>query len=524
VAAWEGPGAESLAVASRILAEGRIEMLGRAFSLGEVDWTSADGSLLLAYHLHYFDFAPALARAYRSTSDDRFAGTLAEVAARWIESTTGAEGPGWHPYPTSLRIANWIEALALCRHACPPAAVLAMEASLGTQLDLLSRRLEHHLQANHLFRNYRALVLGGLYFRGDAAERWLRTGLRGVVRELGRQVLPDGCHFERSPAYHAILLGDLLEMIDLLDGAGEEVPAEIPESARRMVRALRTLTRTDGSLHLFNDSAAGMGPEVPYLEQLARRVIGVRPDRSDGMLELPAAGYHGWASAGGATRIVIDCGAPGPRHQPGHAHCDLLSFELDLAGVPVVVDSGVSGYADDPLREYQRSTRAHSTVTIGGRDQSEVWGAFRMGRFAKVREAAPEACGAGGYRFNGACSPFHDRHVVHRREIQVDDRRCTIRDRIAGRPRGPVRSYLHLHPDRMPRPTDTGWTIDLGGRSGTVQAFGGAAPVLRSGETDPPQGWFAPAFGHARPAPVLELTALEPGSTEFGFTIEIHAT
>src|SRR5690606_2555175 len=88
-----------------------------------------------------------------------------------------------------------------------------------------------------------------------------------------------------------------------------------------------------------------------------------------------------------------------------HAHCDLLSFELDLAGLPFAVDAGVSGYADAPLREFVRSTRAHNTVVIGGREQSEIWGVYRVARMAEVMRAGASvgvSIGAGASAEAGA--------------------------------------------------------------------------------------------------------------------------
>ena len=49
-----------------------------------------------------------------------------------------------------------------------------------------------------------------------------------------------------------------------------------------------------------------------------------------------------------------------------------------------IVNSGTSTYEVGPLREFQRSTSAHNTVVIDGRNSSEVWGSFRVGDRAEV--------------------------------------------------------------------------------------------------------------------------------------------
>jgi uncharacterized heparinase superfamily protein len=87
--------------------------------------------------------------------------------------------------------------------------------SLAVQVRWLRRRLEWHLLSNHLFANAKALMFGGAFFDGPEAGDWREGGLRILAREVPEQVLPDGGHFERSPMYHAILLEDMLDLLNL---------------------------------------------------------------------------------------------------------------------------------------------------------------------------------------------------------------------------------------------------------------------------------------------------------------------
>ena len=70
--------------------------------------------------------------------------------------------------------------------------------SLAVQARWLARRIESHLQGNHVFANAKALVYAGLFFEGEEAERWLRRGLNLMQTEIPEQVLPDGGHFEHA--------------------------------------------------------------------------------------------------------------------------------------------------------------------------------------------------------------------------------------------------------------------------------------------------------------------------------------
>ena len=82
-----------------------------------VNWNPTDRSLLWRFHLHYFHWAPALA----STDPPR----VAAIIDDWIAANPPGGAPAWHPYPTSLRLVNWIQALAISRRdaACDARSV-----------------------------------------------------------------------------------------------------------------------------------------------------------------------------------------------------------------------------------------------------------------------------------------------------------------------------------------------------------------------------------------------------------------
>ncbi len=175
------------------------------------------------------------------------------------------------------------------------------------------------------------------------------------------------------------------------------------------------------------------------------------PAREDGTTVIAKAesGYYGCRRDG--DFLLIDCGPVGPEYQPGHAHCDTLSFELSLDGRRVVVDSGVHGYETDALRAYVRSTAAHNTVKVNGVEQSEIWGAFRVGRRARPLMARIERLGDDDVAFTGAHDGYrhlgqrviHERHVRCRPASGVYE----FEDRLTGTGEASAESYLHLHPE-----------------------------------------------------------------------------
>ncbi|TLM64507.1 MAG: heparinase [Deltaproteobacteria bacterium] len=397
-------------------------------------WNDPALPKLWLYNLHYFDDLNAEgADAHR----DRHAALI----ARWIAENPPGAGNGWEPYPLSLRIVNWIK-WVLAGNELPPDAL----HSLAIQARFLRKRLEYHLLGNHLWANAKALVFAGLFCDGPEADGWLDKGLEILAREIPEQILPDGGHFERSPMYHAIILDDLLDLVNLSRTFGREVPAVWLDAIARMRRWLVALTHPDGRIALFNDAAFGVAPEPAALEAYAER-LGL-PDMgpiSGGAVRLGDTGYLR-VKAGHAVAF-LDVAPVGPDYIPGHAHADTLGFELSLSGRRVIVDSGTSTYEKNVERQRQRGTAAHNTVTIDGADSSEVWGGFRVARRARPFDLRVEdnsgdvfvSCAHDGYRRLPG-------RPVHRRDWRLTADALQVCDRIEGAFQHAVARY-HFHPD-----------------------------------------------------------------------------
>ncbi len=85
----------------------------------------------------------------------------------------------------------------------------------------------------------------------------------------------------------------------------------------------------DQDIPLFNNAALGVALSPLQLFNYAQRVIGCQDSAAPTRLilyERPGSGYY--SCRNGEDMTVIDWGAIGPDYQPGHTHCDPLSFEL----------------------------------------------------------------------------------------------------------------------------------------------------------------------------------------------------
>jgi uncharacterized heparinase superfamily protein len=360
------------------------------------------GARLHAFHEHYGEDVLEAARAGDATrARDRI--------ACWIAAHPPTPGDPWHPYVCSTRIGNWVAAVTLEPSVARPEAA----QSIGRQLAYVAANVEDDILGNHVIRNARALVLGGI---ATGSGQLARRGLELLRRELPEQVLPDGGHYERSPVYHSIVLRDLLEV-----QAATSEPF-LTTSIDRMRAFAAALARPDGAPALFNDGSLDLAPQLDL------------PAPAGGVTTFPDTGYVVVRSEG--LWLAFDCGAAAPSFLPPHAHADALSFQLWLEGDPVVIDPGTWTYAAGPERDLLRSTHAHATVTVDGKSQFEPWGAFRAGPLPRVDlVAATERQATAVVHWPGG--------LVHRRRIRWEDDEVLVGDVVDGR-------GLHVVESRLP--------------------------------------------------------------------------
>jgi uncharacterized heparinase superfamily protein len=444
------------------------------------DWRPDDAAKLWTYHLHYFDDLNAQDAHLRVAWHK-------QLLTRWVAENPPDKAEGWDPYPVSRRIVNCVK-WSMRGNTLPA----AYQASLAVQTRWLAQRLEYHILGNHLFANAKALVHAGLYFDGPEAERWRARGMQILGHEVREQILKDGGHFELSPMYHAGILEDLLDLVNLLMAYAREPPRAWIAAIGRMREWLRVMSHPDGDIAFFNDSAFGGSSTFATLEAYALRLgLPATLANASTVAILEGSGYVRARSA--AAYLICDCAAVGAGYQPGHAHADSLSFELSLGNQRVLVNSGTSQYGADAERQRQRGTAAHNTIVVNGQDSSEVWAGFRVARRARVKlrsvTTTPsaviiEASHDGYRRLPGKNS--------HRRRWILDECSLRIEDEISG-VFETAAAYFHIHPDvdaRLHGATEV--CLTCAGQNWRMVFEGASSIELRSGTWHPRFGVSLP--------------------------------
>lgn len=458
-------------------------------------WNDPSKPLLWLYNLHYF-------ADLNATHAEQREQWHRQLIAKWVEENPPDKGVGWEPFPTSLRIVNWVK-WALAGNDLDP----EWHRSLGLQARSLRQSLEYHLLGNHLFANAKALIFAGCFFCGKEADEWLAKGLSLLQSELSEQILPDGGHFELSPMYQLICIEDVLDLINLSAAYPEAIAADHRDdwacSAAKMMEWSAAMSHPDGGLAYFNDAAMGIAPTLFQLVGYRERILGARDLKAPSFTHLTASGFVRLEQDEMAA--LLDVGPIGASYIPGHGHADTLSFEMSVLGQRVIVNTGTSTYDPGERRAYERSTAAHSTVEIDRENSSEVWHNFRVARRAKPTAQAVEATDNGA---KISCSHDGYRRLkgrpVHTRTWLLEGRQLAVTDRIAGAYRIAL-SRFHLHPDIKAIPMDDR-ALRLekpGGFSIRMEIDGASYRVY-------PSHWCA-EFGltHASEVIVLELNEQE---------------
>jgi hypothetical protein len=398
------------------------------------------GSRLAGFQSHYGEDVLAAARVGDALR-------ARELIGAWLRANPPRSGDPWHPYTVSTRVGNWVAAATLLPQLADSELATAVHRHAGRLL----ANVEDDVLGNHVIRNARGLALAGASLGDDRFTAAARSLLQ---RELPGQVLADGGHYERSPAYHRVVMRDLMEI------ALSSVWPEVDDALSRMGAFAAASTRPDGAPAQFNDGAVDLAPSLEVAAPPA------------GVALFPDSGYA--FVRDDDLWLAFDCGDPSPRYLPPHAHADILSFQLWHRGRPLVVDPGTYTYKAGDDRQWFRGTAAHSTIALDGRDQLELWGAFRGSLFPRVHaiEATGPRALSGAVRWRNG--------VVHRRTITWDADYVRVADELLGDGVHRVRS-----------------TLPLG--SGAVDATASGANASRA------PAWLSERFGEKRAIEALVI-------------------
>lgn len=397
-----------------------------------------------------FYFIGKLGAAAVITGREDFVRFGADRIDRWLDGAPG--DVSWAPMNVSERVMQWTVFAACALGRVEPHRLARWLSSIHQQVGFLAGHLERRAGNNHLLFNARSLLLGATLF-----EPTLERGLGALGRDLllsqmDRQFGSDGAHLESCPGYHLWVTQCLAECRVLcrrLPGA-TDLTDPLVSSLARARQALSVMTTPRGTVAAFGDSkdsdATASPADLGICGTDSRRtwwsiIWGAEPGSSTAV-DTPSTAVQCLPSTGfcaarwrDRTHLAFRAGplsAYSPN--PGHAHADVLSVVLEVAGRPLLTDTGTETYEAGPRRDYERSAAAHNTVHWGVSDQALFWRAFRVAFLPDTDDAFCAEEAGGGFRCGGRYSltaPGPLRYSQHGRTVSSPDGRLfVIADRL----------------------------------------------------------------------------------------------
>jgi uncharacterized heparinase superfamily protein len=474
------------------LLKGEIELAGAVKALKPGSWGDMSGSAILRSHAQSFVWL----RDLRALGTDAARLRARALVGDWIAASS-MDPLSQRPDVTGARIAAWLGHYDFFAASADDGFRQRLMGRLVSDARALAAMLPAEELDARALTALKGLIAAAVALPEHAA--FLTRAVRFLPQEIGRQVLPDGCHAERSPAAQLTALQDLTEIRALLQAAQAQPPAALPAAIERMAQALRSFRHGDGGLALFN----GAKEESSALIDLALAQAG-RGGRAPGGLS--DGGFHRLQA--GRSVLIVDCGAPPAAGLDRLAHAGTLSMEFSVGRDRVIVNCGAAPASGPEWRDALRATAAHSTLVIADTNSSELREAGLGRRPEKVEVQRQEANGAHWLEVShdGYQKPFG---AIHRRRLYMAESGEDIRgeDAVEGESAQSYTLHFHLHPNvqaslqqdgetvLLRLPSGAGWRLRAEGARMALEEsiyLGGSEPrrceqVVLSGFTDGPQ-------------------------------------
>ncbi len=427
------------------LGNNEFEFLNKKYGfIRKINWDFDRFGKLWTYNLNYFEYL----------HQEKFKKEEGVNLIYNFINSFGNNNTGKEPFPTSLRIINWIK--FLLQNNIEDQKIID---NLYTQTYILYDNIEYHLMGNHLLENGFSLMYAGIYFNDS---KLISKGEEILLVQLEEQILADGAHFELSPMYHQLMFYRLLDVLNLALNSkyqNQNILDLLMQKAGMMYSWLENITFSNGDIPLFNDSSPDIAPPTEELLNYAKRLNVIKLTK-----QLDESGYRKFKS--GRFELIIDIGKIGPDYIPGHGHNDMFSFVLYIDNEPVIIDTGSTVYGGNPERRYlERSTALHNTVQVGDYEQAKVWGDFRV-----AQRSYPEVVLEEKNKLIVEYLHFSKKYK-HRREFTIEENKIELEDIISPN----LKSVANFHFDDKINFILTGNKIDF--EYGTIEFTDGEAQI-----------------------------------------------
>ena len=434
-------------------------------------WPVQDNELRWQLHRHKW-FTP-MGKAYRISGDEKYAREWTLEYIDWIRKNPlvkldkaayemaddNLKGDAdnsrfaWRPLETSHRLQDQCLQFQLFVDSPAFTPEFLTEFLVNYHKHAVHILGNYSAQGNHLlFEAQRMLMAGSFFPEYREAEAWRKSGVEILNREILKQVLPDGGHYELDPHYHLATIEIFYKSLQIADlnGFRNDFPQSYADAVENMIMFYTDIIFPDYTNPCFSDAKITnrktmlnnyrkwqkVFPENQVIRYFATEgQEGSLPDHlSKGFLDTGFFVFrNGWGED--ALQMVVKAGPAGE----WHAQPDFGTFEMWYNGKCLFQDSGSYVYeGKDPeimeWRKWFRASSHHNTLTMNDQDVDKVP--------SKTLLWQPE----GDVQILVTEHPSY-KNLTHRRSIFfVDGKYFVIVDEAIGKMKG----WVNLH-YQMPR-------------------------------------------------------------------------
>lgn len=451
--------------------KGNVEFNGESHPAGASLWDAIETSESWRATLHGFAWLADL----HAIGSDPARRRGRELMAEWILRHPGWGELTWRADVLASRVIAWIAEHDFFCASADDAFRDAYLLSLSRQVRHLFRIAPGSQRGLPRLILVKAAIYGAVALPNSAAR--LERAMALLDQELRRQIHPDGGHIERNPSVQLAALRALVDIRACLTAGRKEIPVTLQGAIDRMAPALRAMRHADGGLAAFNGAA---GEDTWRVDAVLTQADapGRAPD------ELRYTGFQRLRA--GRTLIIADTGPPPPEGFDRAAHAGALAFEMDVGKERLIVNCGAHATdGEGPWALAQRATAAHSTLTVGDTNSSEIKSDGMIGRRVRHVTCSREVVNGAilvDASHDGYQAPFG---MIHRRRLFLSSDGHDVRgeDSLIGRGVCDFAARFHLHPEVSASLTGTDNAVLLRLPSGggwRFQVSGGAVGLAES--------------------------------------------
>ena len=378
-------------------------------------WHDDGSDIRVLWELNRLGQLITLGQAYALTKEEEFAAEFFVQLESWHEQNPVGRGANWScAMEVALRAMNLLAAFSLFRSS--PQVTEERLRLLLTMFDQHGAHIRRNLEFSHVAtsNHYLSDITGLLWLaimlpELAAAEEWRSWALKEILREMDKQILPDGADYEGSTGYHCFVLELFLYSFLLCRTNSIPIEDRYWRKLHLMFEYLRTILRPDGFVPLVGDTDGSQALPITTrrandrahllaLGAVAFKNSKFKPPSLEAAPEflwlLGEEGLRNYQQLANSntepsSQAFPDAGIYLLRHEDlyllfnaggsekgrpaSHRHNDLMSIEISAGGCAFIVDPGSYVYtADLHERHLFRSTAYHSTIQIDDEEQQTI--------------------------------------------------------------------------------------------------------------------------------------------------------